>query len=82
MLLPFSFRPETGLFYNLTLPANEVFMKNLFFAFILLSGAVNVFAQTRPTLPEHISAGVLNGKALSLPKPEYPAAAKAVRAGF
>ncbi len=30
--------------------------------------------------PKTISAGVLNGKAISLPKPEYPAAARAVRA--
>ena len=29
----------------------------------------------------HISGGILNGRANSLPKPEYPAAAKAVRAG-
>jgi protein TonB len=28
-----------------------------------------------------VSQGVLNGKATSLPKPAYPAAAKAVRAG-
>ena len=31
--------------------------------------------------PKTISGGVLNGKATSLPKPAYPAAAKAVRAG-
>jgi len=30
--------------------------------------------------PKAASVGILNGKALSLPKPEYPAAAKAVRA--
>ncbi|MFN0279773.1 MAG: TonB family protein [Pyrinomonadaceae bacterium] len=29
---------------------------------------------------KHISGGVLNGKATSLPKPAYPAAAKAIRA--
>lgn len=33
-----------------------------------------------PVTPKTISGGVLNGKATSLPKPEYPAAAKAVRA--
>ena len=55
-------------------------MKNLFFTFILLFGAVNVFAQSSPPLPKQISAGVVNGKAISLPKPEYPAAAKAMRA--
>jgi protein TonB len=32
-------------------------------------------------IPKTISGGVLNGKAVSLPKPAYPAAAKAVRAG-
>lgn len=31
--------------------------------------------------PKTVSQGVLNGKATSLPKPPYPAAAKAVRAG-
>lgn len=31
-------------------------------------------------IPRTISGGVLNGKAMSLPKPDYPAAAKAVRA--
>jgi len=35
--------------------------------------------QTLPP-PKSISGGVLNGKATSLPKPTYPAAAKAVRA--
>ncbi|HVQ57009.1 MAG TPA: TonB family protein [Pyrinomonadaceae bacterium] len=32
-------------------------------------------------VPKQISGGVLNGKAISLPKPPYPPAAKAVRAG-
>ena len=31
--------------------------------------------------PKTVSGGVLNGKAISLPKPAYPPAAKAVRAG-
>jgi protein TonB len=31
-------------------------------------------------VPKKISGGVLNGKATSLPKPPYPAAARAVRA--
>ncbi|MGH9949828.1 MAG: energy transducer TonB, partial [Pyrinomonadaceae bacterium] len=35
----------------------------------------------RKEVPKQISGGVLNGKAISLPKPPYPAAAKAVRAG-
>ena len=32
-------------------------------------------------VPKTVSGGVLNGKAISLPKPGYPPAAKAVRAG-
>jgi protein TonB len=32
-------------------------------------------------VPKQISGGVLNGRAISLPKPPYPPAAKAVRAG-
>ena len=35
---------------------------------------------TPKPVPKKISGGVLNGKATSLPKPPYPAAAKAVRA--
>lgn len=34
----------------------------------------------KPVVPKQISGGVLNGKATSLPKPPYPAAARAVRA--
>lgn len=47
-------------------------------AFFSLTGLV--FGQTEPTKPKTISGGVLNGKAISLPKPPYPAAAAAVRA--
>ena len=36
---------------------------------------------TPKPIPKMVSQGVLNGKATSLPKPAYPAAAKAVRAG-
>jgi len=36
---------------------------------------------TPKPVPKTISGGVLNGKATSLPKPAYPAAARAVRAG-
>jgi TonB family protein len=32
------------------------------------------------TVPNTISGGVLNGKAINLPKPAYPTAARAVRA--
>lgn len=35
---------------------------------------------TKPNPPKTISGGVLNGKATDLPKPTYPAAARAVRA--
>ncbi|MCD9185252.1 MAG: energy transducer TonB [Pyrinomonadaceae bacterium] len=35
---------------------------------------------TKPPPPKTISGGVVNGKATSLPKPPYPAAARAVRA--
>ncbi|HEX9959938.1 MAG TPA: energy transducer TonB [Pyrinomonadaceae bacterium] len=55
-------------------------MKNLLFTFILLFGTINVFAQTENAQPKQISAGIVNGKATSLPKPAYPAAAGAVRA--
>ena len=34
----------------------------------------------KPPVPKKISGGVLNGKATSLPKPPYPAAARAIRA--
>ena len=37
-------------------------------------------APTPKPVPKTVSGGVLNGKATSLPKPAYPAAAKAVRA--
>lgn len=36
---------------------------------------------TKPPVPKQISGGVLNGRATSLPKPPYPPAARAVRAG-
>ncbi len=46
---------------------------------LLLTGMV--FGQTEPAKPKTISGGVLNGKAVSLPKPAYPLAALAVKAG-
>lgn len=36
--------------------------------------------ETERPIPKRISGGVLNGKAVSLPKPPYPPAARAVRA--
>lgn len=46
----------------------------LFLAF----SAVSIQAQKTPTKP--ISGGIINGKAISLPKPEYPPAAQALKA--
>jgi TonB family protein len=40
----------------------------------------NAPAGNSPGVPKQISGGVLNGKAISLPKPAYPPAARAVRA--
>lgn len=40
-----------------------------------------VVKPTPKPVPKMVSQGVLNGRATSLPKPAYPAAAKAVRAG-
>jgi TonB family protein len=55
---------------------------------ISTSNAANLAANQGPVLtsstpsgsPKTVSGGVLNGMAISLPKPEYPAAARAVRA--
>src|SRR5262249_45062583 len=43
------------------------------FATVLSVGTISAQEST----PKFINGGVLNGKAVSLPKPEYPAAAKA-----
>ncbi|MGQ0540690.1 MAG: TonB family protein, partial [Blastocatellia bacterium] len=43
-------------------------------------GPVNTSSITGSTAPKQISGGVLNGKAISLPKPPYPVAARAVGA--
>jgi TonB family protein len=40
----------------------------------------NFVSETAKRMPNQISGGVLNGKAISLPPPEYPPAAMAVRA--
>ncbi len=51
----------------------------LFILILVLSfGVLNISAQTPK--PKTINGGVINGKALTLPKPEYPSAAQAVRA--
>lgn len=47
-------------------------------AFLLLAGVT--FGQTDAAKAKTISGGVLNGKAVSLPKPSYPPAARAVNA--
>ena len=43
----------------------------ILFAILIFSIGVTSYAQTNP-LPKTVSAGILNGKALSLPKPVYP----------
>jgi len=56
-------------------------MRNKFFYILILVlsfGLSNASAQTPK--PKTINGGVINGKAESLPKPEYPAAAAAVKA--
>lgn len=47
-------------------------------AVLSITGLVS--AQTEPAKPKTISGGVLNGKATSLPKPVYPAEARAAKA--
>jgi TonB family protein len=55
--------------------------KQLFlFVSIFLFSFLIVPAQTAPTGVKQISAGVINGKAVTLTKPAYPAAARAVGA--
>lgn len=50
-------------------------------ALLILAAAFTSDAQTKPeSTPKTISGGVLNGKAISLPKPEYPEDAR--RAGI
>ncbi len=54
-------------------------MRKIVFLFSLLVFAGNLRAQNaQPMKP--ISGGILNGKAISLPKPEYPAIARAAEA--
>lgn len=56
-------------------------MRNKFFLILILVlsfGLISISAQ-KPK-PKIINGGVINGKATSLPKPPYPAAAQAVRA--
>ena len=53
-------------------------IKLLSFLLISISCLTYVSAQTQK--PKSIAAGVINGKATSLPKPDYPAAAQAVKA--
>jgi TonB family protein len=51
----------------------------LIFTLIFFS-AIAVSGQTPKPLPKSISGGIVNSKAINLPPPVYPAAAKAVRA--
>ncbi len=52
-------------------------MKALFFIALLLMSCF--IANGQPPQPKIVSAGVLNGKATSLPKPEYPDSARQAR---
>ena len=49
------------------------------FTIILFASSLIISGQTKP-LPKVVSAGVVNGKATNLVKPEYPAAAAAIQA--
>ena len=53
-----------------------LFSRSCIFGLIIV-GATGVIAQD--SLPKVIKGGILNGKAVSLPKPEYPEAAKAAK---
>ncbi len=57
-------------------------MKNIFSISFLafFCTAFCIFNLNAQTTPRQISGGVLNSKAVKFPKPEYPAAAKAVKA--
>ncbi len=49
---------------------------------LLISGFSNVFAQKKTQKSADskvVKAGIINGKAISLPKPRYPAAARAIK---
>jgi TonB family protein len=47
---------------------------------MLLFSTLTATPQSKPAAPKTINGGVVNGKALALPKPDYPAAAMAVKA--
>lgn len=53
--------------------------KSFFILFLASFGLLSISAQT-PEVPKQISKGVVNGSAVSLPKPSYPPAAQAVNA--
>ena len=52
-------------------------MKQMFLSVGLLLGVMVTSAVAQDPAPREIKAGILNGKAISLPKPEYPVDAKA-----
>jgi TonB family protein len=59
-------------------------MKRLFFVFGglffgLMACSINTFAQENN--PQTVNAGIVNGKAISLPKPEYPIEARKANIG-
>jgi len=66
-----------------TFTKQETTMKKQFLSVfsIILFGFSIVSAQTSPLPLKQISGGIVNGKAVTLVKPAYPAAARAVRAG-
>lgn len=53
----------------------------IFTLLFILSLALAAVAQNPQPIPKTIAKGVVNGAAVSLPKPEYPPAARAVKAG-
>lgn len=56
--------------------------RNGYLVFVLAVCGTSVMGQAAPAkpLPKQISGGILNGKATSLPKPDYPASARAEKA--
>jgi TonB family protein len=54
--------------------------RNSFFVVLALAiGLLSISASAQDTIPKVIKGGILNGKAVSLPKPAYPSDAKADR---
>ncbi len=58
----------------------EMYFTNKSSTGLTVQGDMDVPVTNTGEMPKKVSGGVLNGKAISLPKPEYPAAARAVQA--